>query len=353
MVRRAMLLTIFASDQPVPAASLATRLAPLRLGPFSVGDAADVLLSAFVEKPGPVLDYLRREGVSPVQAGQGSYPSVSSFFGGAGSSRGGRRVTAAEVRMLAEEVAVRCLLREGKGKTLKRLCETYPSVRGRIVQAVLGEHALSVEEGLSDGGAGWGKRAKLARHMGGVVSCEGEDSDSEWDGVEPPEVIPDSDDEEDELEDGDEDEEMGMWTAGVGVGASPAGSGAGTARRDLGGIGLEPLTTMIRRDEMQGTRARRRYYPTYGMSNNSSRVPPGECFFFSFRSWRFAFFFPFLRHCSFCCCPPQDFSCSVSVFALRLIVCRRAVGVAVDQGRVWRPEQCDGDVPHACNSERE
>ncbi|KAJ7505323.1 hypothetical protein B0H11DRAFT_415511 [Mycena galericulata] len=269
-VRRAMLLTVFAADPPVPPAALAGRLAPLRLGPFTVNDAADVLLSAFVEKPGPVMDYLRREGTS-----QADEATASSFFARTGGSgkEGGRRVTAAEVRALAEEVAVRCLVREGKGKTLKRLCDAYPNVRGRIVQAVLGEHTQSVQKELSEGGAGRGRHAKLAKQMGGVVSCELEESDSDGEGGRY-ELIRDSEDDDGhEMEDGgddddDDDDDMEMWADKVGTDA---------ARRNLGAIGLEPLSTMIRRDEVQGTRGRRRYFqPYYGAigTGSSSRLPP-------------------------------------------------------------------------------
>ncbi|KAJ7644135.1 hypothetical protein FB45DRAFT_735982 [Roridomyces roridus] len=246
LVRRAMFLTVFAAEPSVRVSDMTERLAPLKLGPFTISDAADVLLSAFVEKPSPVLEYLRREGVSP----------------------SGRKPTSAEVRELAEEVAVRCLGRDAKGKTLKRLCDIYPNVKPRIVQAVLGDHARSVEEILAEGGLVQGNCAKLAKQMGGAVCSEGEETDEELEGQ-------DEDEDEDEggdyrersTDDEEEDEDVHMWDPEEDEGAS--------VTRDLGAISLEPLTTMIRRDENQGTRGRRRYYHTYHLNTlgSNSRLP--------------------------------------------------------------------------------
>jgi hypothetical protein len=50
---------------------------------------------------------------------------------------------------------------------------------------------------------------------------------------------------------------------------------------ELGSIGLESLSAMIRRDEMHGGRGRRRYIPMiYGAtSGQSSRLPLGDFFY--------------------------------------------------------------------------
>ncbi|KAF7365217.1 hypothetical protein MVEN_00393300 [Mycena venus] len=156
----------------------------LRCGP-AYPYAADVLLSAFVEKHTPMFEYLRREGVA---------------------SEGGtatRKVTHTDLRGLAEDVAVRCLTKDNKGKTLKRLCEAYPTVRSKIVQAVLGEHEIKPEDLALLGKAlenGERVQARLARHMGGIVVDEEEGSDNEREAR--------GDEQEDEDEDGDEDVDM-------------------------------------------------------------------------------------------------------------------------------------------------
>ncbi|KAJ6559193.1 hypothetical protein DFH09DRAFT_1083787 [Mycena vulgaris] len=262
VVRRAMLLTVFAAEPPVPVSAMAARLAALRLGPLTLADAADILLSAFVEKLTPVVDYLRREGVA-------AELGTSQVYNGA---QGTRKVTLAELRTLAEDVAVRCLTREGKGRTLKRLCEAYPSVKGRIVQAVLGEYQVEVEDlGETEAGTSW--RARLARSMGGMVVYEGADNESD---SERENDVDDDDDDEEEDEDDELDEdsesELEMWG---GNGGRKAEDAKESQKRDLGSIGLEPLTTMIRRDEFQGARGRRRYHPViYGSTTAiSSRLP--------------------------------------------------------------------------------
>ncbi|KAJ7134623.1 hypothetical protein C8R44DRAFT_697289 [Mycena epipterygia] len=259
-VRRAMLLTVFAAEPPIPASAMPARLAPLRLGPLSLSDAADILLSAFVEKQTPIVEYLRREGV----AGESRRASEGTTGSGESKvSQGTRKVTSAELRVLAEDVAVRCLTREAKGKTLKRLCEAYPTVKGRIVQAVLGEHEVNVDALGESAPRPW--HARLARHMGGIVVGEGEGNESEWEH-----------DVEDEDDDDDDTEMEDAWSVSEESDHEPwGGHGEESQGRDLGAIGLEPLTTMIRRDEMQGARGRRRYYPmTYGAAaTTSSRLP--------------------------------------------------------------------------------
>ncbi|KAJ7459859.1 hypothetical protein FB451DRAFT_1271766 [Mycena latifolia] len=259
-VRRAMLLTVFASEPPVPVHAMSARLALLRLGPLTLADAADVLLSAFVEKQGPVMDYLKSEGVA---VEPGASHASQSYKG----NKGIRKVTSADLRTLAEDVAVRCLTREGKGKTLKRLCETYPNVKGRIVQAVLGEHEIRMEA-LGEGAVGsW--RARLARSM---FVCEDADSDNELEAAEEYEDEDSEDeDEDDELDDEDSESEL-EWGGNEREGGDAKDK---KPYRDLGSIGFEPLSTMIRRDELQGGRGRRRYYPViYGAAiTNSSRLP--------------------------------------------------------------------------------
>jgi hypothetical protein len=253
-----MLLTVFAADPPIPVSAMPARLAALRIAPLTLRDAADVLLSAFVEKHTPVLEYLRREGVASEEN-----PAAT------------RKATLQELRTLAEEVAVRCLTHEGKGKTLKRLCDAYPTVRGRIIQAVLGEHQVKVEDlGEPEEGAEPG-RARLARQMGGIVVCEEEGSESEWEGG--------GEDEDEDRYDFGEDVEMesvsgeSEWSGVADANAVKAHLHA----HELGSIGLESLSAMIRRDEMHGGRGRRRYIPMiYGAtSGQSSRLPLGDFFY--------------------------------------------------------------------------
>ncbi|KAJ6477448.1 hypothetical protein C8R47DRAFT_1140603 [Mycena vitilis] len=254
-VRRAMLLTVFAADPPIAVSAMHARLEPLRLGPLNLQDAADILLSAFVEKHTPLWEYLRREGV-----------------GNEERSSTTRKATPMELLALAENVAVRCLTRDNKGKTLKRLCDTYSSVRRRIMQTVLGEHQVKMEalgEMVPDGTGPW--RARLARHVGGIVVSEEEGSDSEWEGrgVEDE----DEDEDEDRYPDSDEDVDMESLSGESDLVQTVITGKPKLSVHELGGIGLEPLSTMIRRDETHGGRGRRRYFPMIYGSGQSSRIP--------------------------------------------------------------------------------
>ncbi|KAJ7069787.1 hypothetical protein C8F01DRAFT_1113994 [Mycena amicta] len=249
LVRRAMLLTIFAADPPVLVSAMAERLEPLQLGPLSLKDAEELLLSSFVIRYEPMFDYLRREGV-------------------ASDVSGTRKVTSAVLRTLAETVAVRCLTRENKGKTLKRLYESYPSVKRRVKEAVLDDHQVQVED-LSEGEANV-QCARLARSIWRPVSEGGDDSDSDSDSEQQDddEMEEDfemyDDDDDDSSKDGDRD--------------SPTSStSTSDPPRDLGDIGLEPLSVMLRRDEAsQRHHGRQRRYFLYGSAsvNNGSRHPP-------------------------------------------------------------------------------
>ncbi|KAJ6508787.1 hypothetical protein C8R45DRAFT_968704 [Mycena sanguinolenta] len=255
-VRRTMFLSVFAAEPTIAVAAMPARLAPLRLGPLSLKDAADILLSAFIEKHTSVFDYLRREGVAN-EANECGLSSAAT-----------RKATHADLRGLAEDVAVRCLTRESKGKMLKRLCEAYPTVRGKIVQAVLEEHRLNIEDlALLGEAVERGERVsmRLAREMGGCVIGEYE-SDSEGEGENEDEDEESEDEDEDVDMESDLDEESSEWGGIVKAASVPA--------PELGGIGLETLSTMIRRDEL-GTRTRRRYWHStpYMAHDPSSRLP--------------------------------------------------------------------------------
>nr|GAT60281.1 predicted protein [Mycena chlorophos] len=246
LVRRAMLLTVFAADPPVSIAAIPERLKVLDLGSLSLDDGADVLLSAFVERTTPLFEYFRRQGVP--------------------SERGGtRKVTNAELRTLAEDVAVRCLTREQKGKTMKRLHDAYPSVKARV-EAAVAELGISLED-LEGGEIKYASLARSSDCWAGVSDDSDTESESEGD----------EEDEDDDM-DVDEDEAEG-WS-----GDEDETSSTSDASRDLGNISLEPLSVMLRRDESsqrQRTRRRRHYFYSNSTHNGSRRPANSE----SVSSW--------------------------------------------------------------------
>ncbi|KAF7288556.1 hypothetical protein HMN09_01384700 [Mycena chlorophos] len=245
LVRRAMLLTVFAADPPVSIAAIPERLKVLDLGPLSLDDGADVLLSAFVERTTPLFEYFRRQGVP--------------------SERGGtRKVTNAELRTLAEDVAVRCLTREQKGKTMKRLHDAYPSVKARV-EAAVAELKVSLED-LEGGEIKYASLARSSDYWAGVSDESDTGSESE------------DDDDEDEEDDAMAVDEEG-WS-----GDDDETSSTNEESRDLGSISLEPLSVMLRRDEnsqRQRTRRRRHYFYSNSTHNGSRRPANSE----SVSSW--------------------------------------------------------------------
>ncbi|KAF7299024.1 hypothetical protein MIND_00850700 [Mycena indigotica] len=249
LVRRAMFLTVFAAEPYVAVNAMTERLDPLRLGPLTLNDATDILLSAFVERHQPMFDYLRRTGVA-----SDSSPSQT------------RKVTSADLRALAEEVALRCLTRENKGKTLKRLLEAYPGIKRLVSKTILENYQISIEE-LKPG-----YRAKLGRRCAWGVSASSSNSDSEAENDE-------DDDEDDEEEDDvvNTDEEMEVDDEDhSSIGGDSNFASESEIVRDLGSIGLEPLSVMLRRDEAsQRHQGRRRRYFMYTSAsvNNSARHP--------------------------------------------------------------------------------
>ncbi|KAJ7288304.1 hypothetical protein C8J57DRAFT_1047482, partial [Mycena rebaudengoi] len=219
-VRLVMLLSVFAADPTPSLPTIKTRLAALRMGPLTRRDAVGLMCSPFLERSVSLIEYLKREG----------------------------GWTHADVRSLVEEVAVRCLEIECKGKTLRKLSEIYPTVRVKIVQAVLGDHQMRVEDLPECDGEAW-YRAKLGRPMSGFGARD--DSSDEQSGSDDSLDESDSDDDSD----GRDSSCSGEW-------------GRGT-------IGLEPLTQMIRRDELPGRGRRRMYYANiYGLATNNSPLPP-------------------------------------------------------------------------------
>ncbi|KAJ6625281.1 hypothetical protein B0H10DRAFT_1942552 [Mycena sp. CBHHK59/15] len=224
--------SVFAPDAPV--VRLKARPAALRLGELSRCDAVGVLCSPFVERHAPVADYLRREtGFSHAQR-----------------------------KELVKEVAVRCPEIESRGKTLKKLSEAFPGVRARIVQAVLGAHAVRVED-LPDAGEeearSWpSDGGDRHRQAGQRLGDGGRGRDDE----------------------GTRTTRAAAGTPSLG-GGGPEGAVVGRGRDEsdedsaagakrgvskLGSIGLENLTTMIRRDEIQPGRVRRRIVYTAALA---------------------------------------------------------------------------------------
>ncbi|KAF7314454.1 hypothetical protein MKEN_00918200 [Mycena kentingensis (nom. inval.)] len=243
-VRRTMLLTVFAAEPALLQNAMKERIQTLGLQPINLDDAKEVLLSAFVESHYPIFEYLRREGIPDPQARKHRI----------------RRVSSGELRMLAEQVALHSITRENKGKTLKRLFEAYPALKDVVAEAVLTEHRIEME-GIVPGETSARLARSIYRNSVNEDADDGSDSDSE-----------DGSDEEDDM-DIDQEESYANERSDI-----ESNDGDSEDDRDLGALGLDPLSVMLQRDESSTRRRGRRRWQYYrfissSSSNNASRVP--------------------------------------------------------------------------------
>ncbi|KII87013.1 hypothetical protein PLICRDRAFT_55897 [Plicaturopsis crispa FD-325 SS-3] len=226
-VRLVMITSVFLSDRSrdTSAAALEEKFESLGLAPLSRRDIVNVLVNPFIEKPPRILAYAR-------------------------DTLG---ITGPETRLLAEEVALKCLEVGCKGRMLLDLCDRFRYLHDTISSAVVPKYQLQVEDLPEplDSQACATYQAKLARDYMMPRSMNGDEGDEGADGPEPSAVSED--------EDSDHDSEaMEVLSAS---GSSEADQGT----QELGHIGHDTLSNMIRQDEAAPLRARRRhlYYLTY------------------------------------------------------------------------------------------
>lgn len=118
-----LLLTVFlsssnpTSERTTPAA-LKTKFEALGLTPLSRKDILAVLLNPFVEKYSIIIEYAK------------------TVIG----------LNSKEVSDLVEEVALKCLEVQCKGKLLKRLVEDFPGLKNKIASVVLENYSLGLED---------------------------------------------------------------------------------------------------------------------------------------------------------------------------------------------------------------
>ncbi|KAH9950579.1 hypothetical protein B0H21DRAFT_722324 [Amylocystis lapponica] len=242
-VRLVLLLTVFINE-PLPVAPTQSTLnvyttkckeviESLGLNPVTRQDIFDVLVNKFVpDRFGGVLEF----------------------------ARVALNISRKDIMTLVQDVALACLEIGCKGKMVKRLVEAYEYLHDVIAAHVLRKHRLSLEDLPSS------EDEKACRHFGAVLCRNfsiarlpgdpaeaaaniGELADA-LNGA-PPEVPTEGE----ENSDSDDDEET--------IGAAPDEDG-----EDLGHIGQDTLTTMIRKDEMAPTR-RRRFYEMYTSFHDS------------------------------------------------------------------------------------
>ncbi|KAF8133652.1 hypothetical protein EV363DRAFT_927496 [Boletus edulis] len=253
MVRVVMLLTVCLSEStwvlpamPEAITSFQSKLEAIGLLPLTREDLFNVMINPFVEKLGVLLEYAKEEMEMSVK----------------------------DIKDLVQEVAIKCLEIASKGKTLRRLVENY-SLHVGLADAAVRRYSLSLDDltPAEDEKACATYEAALCRDFSNLKMLRANSSGSsnqtssvtaalaggtEANGAE----IGDQEDPREFVVDVEEPEE------------TPVGDGP-----DLGAIGQDTLSAMIRQDEMAPTRSRRRsyYYSIYGADVNGKLDFPIEC----------------------------------------------------------------------------
>ncbi|EIN12632.1 hypothetical protein PUNSTDRAFT_97433 [Punctularia strigosozonata HHB-11173 SS5] len=239
-VRQVILLTVFLSDtytMNVGTANFKFKLEQLGLLPITRKDIVDVLCSPFVEK----------------------YTAIVQF---------GKQLLdwkKEDMDELVEEVAIRCLEIGSKGKMLKRLVDQYPFLSTALASAAVERYQLSVEElpSTDDLAACRAYRAPLCRDYIAPRMFGGEGA-------------PPSTSEETLRAAASILEVDNLATAYLDGGNEPEPEDA-AGEDDLGTISQDTLSVMIRADEAQPQRSRRRRYfweYSFGDIHNKLRYPP-------------------------------------------------------------------------------
>ncbi|KAK7056770.1 hypothetical protein VNI00_002487 [Paramarasmius palmivorus] len=230
-VRLVVLLTIFfpADSWNVPVATIKARLEELDFGPVTRQDLYNLLMHPFTDRCESVLSYMLKE--------------MESDHGKTGLSE-------KEIEQVANDVALRLIEVDCKGKMLRKLRESYPSVHKTISRATLDNHQINLDDlpQPDDVEQCSRFRTKLCRdnHFGPT------DFIYLWDGNTTAQ-------ESSSRQCGNNESEV--------ENKSHTGSdGDGAETRELGEIGQESLTAMIRNDELSSpVRNRRRisYFSSY------------------------------------------------------------------------------------------
>ncbi|KAF7982917.1 hypothetical protein HWV62_25194 [Athelia sp. TMB] len=237
-VRLVIILTVFVPTTPtttptMTAPAMRAKLESLGVAPLSRTDIVNVLLNPFIDRHRAVIDYAKVViGMDPK-----------------------------EIHELVEEVAIKCLEVGCKGKLLRRLVDGYAHLKEVIAAVVVEKYQLGLEQlpDADDEEACARYRASLCREYCFLVGLDGTEPVQEGEGEDV--VMDEVDGEDGEVEEESVDE----------LEALPEGE----VQRDvseLGSIGQDTLTNMIRQEESYNRGYRRRGYYRYGYSDMSAKL---------------------------------------------------------------------------------
>ncbi|EIW80954.1 hypothetical protein CONPUDRAFT_137081 [Coniophora puteana RWD-64-598 SS2] len=230
-VRLVMLLTVFVSDiyhNHTPPAELYRKIETLGLAPLTKKDLFDIMTSPFVERVVPIIDIAK------------DYVGLSSKA----------------VRELVQRVTFRCLEIGCKGKTLRKLRDWNTSLSDSVLSQAFHHYSINTHDlpPHEDEKACMLYEVKLCRDFSAIRASYADEAADTHDGQ--------------ELDGSDEDE--------VAMEIDPQ-DGVSNLQQpdevyDLGPIGQDTLTYMIRQDEMGPSRHRRRSSYNY----TGTYIPDGS-----------------------------------------------------------------------------
>ncbi|OJA08806.1 hypothetical protein AZE42_01301 [Rhizopogon vesiculosus] len=245
-VRLVMLLTACLSDnvlvQPNPSGTLKSKLEPLGLLPLKRKDIVDILTNPFVEKHSALVDFAKDEmDLSPN-----------------------------EIKDILQEVAVKCLKIGSKGKTLKKLVDCHSYLLAVLQENAVQRYTINLDNlpPSDDEDACAAFEAPLCRDFNS--NSKSSQNTSGRTGILPLNLLASG--ASGVLEMGNAmttvNEVHAMYEDESGDEGPVEGETGDTS--DLGIIGQDTLSTMIRQDEMAPTRSRRRslYFSYFGPDTN-------------------------------------------------------------------------------------
>ncbi|KAG1785964.1 uncharacterized protein HD556DRAFT_1434905 [Suillus plorans] len=238
-VRIVMLLTACLSDnvlvQPNPSGTLKSKLEPLGLLPLTRKDIVDILTNPFVEKHSALVDFAKDE----------------------------MNLSSSDIKDILQEVAVKCLKIGSKGKTLKKLVDCHPYLHAVLQENAVQCYAINLDDlpSYDDEEACATYEAPLCRDFN--TSSKATRNSSVAAGLHSAEPNASGDAIATDGREMDEDESGNE---------GPVQAESGNTS-ELGIIGQDTLSSMIRQDEMAPTRSRRRsFYFSYFGSDTTGKL---------------------------------------------------------------------------------
>ncbi|KAF8555227.1 hypothetical protein OG21DRAFT_928362 [Imleria badia] len=255
MVRVVMLLTVCLSDgtwalSAIPEAltSFHGKLEAIGLLPLTREDLFNIMINPFVEKHTLLVEYAKEE----------------------------MGMSMKDTKDLVQDVAIKCLEIASKGKTLRKLAENH-SLHAALADAAVRRYSLSLDDlpPVEDEKACATYEATLCREFSNLkmIRANSSGSSNQTPGASASLAGESAAADDAEMESQEEDPREFVVDVEELEETPTIGDGP-----DLGAIGQDTLSAMIRQDEMAPTRSRRRsyYYSIYGIDVNGKLDFPIE-----------------------------------------------------------------------------